>query len=422
MRILWILGELPIPADSGGRLRTLGLLRELAPRHQVTAAVLDPGKECAEGASERAVARLSRLRELCCEAAILPWRGRPGKAGLVAGAAANLFSSLPYSVAKYCGMETEEALARLAEGPFDLIQCENIGFFRYLRASRGAPRVLNTQNVEAAIWRQRARLSRNPAWRAYLSLQARRMARYEGWLLRQYDSVLAVSEWDAAVFRADYAVGRTAVVPNGVDTEYFTPGGETPEPGLVVFSGAMDYAPNDDAMKFFLREVWPQVVRQSPAARFVIVGKGPSPSLRTLAARSRNVEVTGWVEDIRPYLARAGVIVAPLRIGGGSRLKILEAMSTAKPIVTTAIGAEGLEARPGQHLLLAAQPGAFAERVLLLLKQPGVGKSLGQAARKLVEENYGWPVCARRLEEEWEKLVDRRQHTEDRGKSRARQE
>jgi len=396
MKVLWILGELPIPPDSGAKLRTFGLLKEMAPRHEVTAAVLDPGKGRESD--------LTELGRLCQGVEILPWRGRSGKPRLLFGAAAHLLSRLPFSVIKYCQAGTEQALVKLCSAPFDLIQSENIGFHRFLAAPSPAPKLLNTQNVEAHLWRQRALFSANPMLRLYFHSQARKMALYEHWLMSHYDFVTGVSEEDACAFQSEYGVRQVGVVPNAVDTGYFRPNGE-PEAGLVLFSGALDYAPNDDGIRCFLKEIWPLVVGRRPRARLVIVGKNPGRALRRLAPRFRNVEITGWVEEVRPYLARANVVIAPLRMGGGSRLKILEAMAMAKPIVSTTIAAQGLKVKPEAHLVIADTAALFADKVISLLDSPESCRSLGERGRRFIEETYTWHLCAQRLQEAWQKVA-----------------
>jgi len=393
MRVLWILGELPIPADSGAKLRIMGLLKELAGRHAITAVALDPGTERARDVEE--------LESVCESVVLLPSQRRPSGAKLLFGAVANLFSRLPYSVAKYCTRDTEYALAQVAAAPFDLIQCENIGFHRYLLAPASGPRILATHNVEADVWRQRARLCRNPLLSAYLSRQATKMARYEAGLAKSYDWVTAVTESDAARLRTDYGIPNVTVVPNGVDTDYFTPTGEAAEPGLVVFTGAMDYAPNDDAARYFLKTIWPLIRQRVPAAHFSVVGRRPSPSLRALAKRADHVEVTGAVPDVRPYLARASVVVVPLRMGGGSRLKILEAMAMGRPVVATTMGAEGIDLEPSRHILVADDPTALTEKTAFLLKNQGFGASLGQEGRTAVASRYSWAECSALLGRTW---------------------
>ena len=394
MKILWILGELPIPADSGGKLRVLGLLKELAPRHEITVVVLDPG--------ETESHHLAELRALCHRVEVLPWQGRRSKLQLILGAICHLFSHLPFAVIKYCSEETERKLTQLLSAPYDLVQCESFCFYRYLSHPTTAKKILNTQNIEAAIWQQRAQLCTNPFLRFYLNSQARKMAQYESWIIEKYDSVLAVSDEDAAILKTRYRAKSVAVVPNGVEVFALLPGLKA-EPGLIVFSGAMDYTPNDDAMHYFLRDVWPLIVQKYPAARFKIVGRRPSRTLRAMVARHTNVEITGWVEEVRPFLARAAVVVVPLRMGGGTRIKILEAMALGKPIVSTSIGAENLGVVPEQHLLLADTPLAFIEKTVFLLENSDLGRKIGQTAREFVEANYSWRICARRLNEIWQK-------------------
>jgi sugar transferase (PEP-CTERM/EpsH1 system associated) len=393
MRVLWVLGEVPIPADSGARLRILGLLKPLAAQHEVTTAVLDPGP-----AGQTSLRELERI---CDRVAVLPWRGRLRGARVAAGAALNLLSPYPYSVARYCTLATERRLSELVGMPFDVIQSENIGFHRYLCAPASGPRILATHNVEADVWRQRSRLSRGPLLSAYLTHQAIKMARYESWLVKRYDYATAVTEGDAARLRSEYGCADVAVVPNGVDTDYFRPTGESPEPGLVVFTGAMDYEPNDDAVRYFLTRVWPALLQRHPRARFLVVGRRPASSLRELAASLPSVEVTGQVPDVRPYLARASVIAVPLRIGGGSRLKILEAMAMAKPVISTSIGAEGLCLDPARHIRIADTPTAFIEETCRLLDGDEAGAALGQTGRLYAEEHCGWAGCAERLARTW---------------------
>lgn len=400
MRVLWVLGEVPIPADSGARLRILGLLKPLAARHDVTAAVLDPGPA--------GQASLRELEQICSTVAVLPWCGYSRGIRVIAGAALNLLSPLPYSVMRYCTPDTERCLSELAARPFDIIQCENIGFHRYLRSPVSARRVLGTHNVEADVWRQRAHLCRNPILSSYLAGQAEKMARYEGRLAKSYDWVTAVTQSDADRMRNDYGVPNVTVVPNGVDTDYFRPMESPPDPDLVVFSGAMDYKPNDDAIRHFLNAIWPEIVKRRPTARFVVVGRRPAASLLALAARRPGIAVTGWVPDVRPYLGQASAVVVPLRMGGGSRLKILEAIAMARPVVSTAVGAAGLELDPLCGVQIADGPTAFAEAVCMHLGARKRHDPAGSVCRSAVSDQHGWSRCAGILERAWSRAASLR--------------
>jgi glycosyltransferase involved in cell wall biosynthesis len=226
------------------------------------------------------------------------------------------------------------------------------------------------------------------------------MLRYEAGALRRFSGVLAVSTADRDTLARIYpgAVVRPVhVVPTGVDTGYFNPSSSEPGARDLVFTGSMDWLPNEDAMLFFCREILPLVRAEEPTASLTIVGRDPTPAVERLAADS-GVTVTGRVDDVRPYVRDGAVYVVPLRIGGGTRLKIFEAMAMSKAIVSTAVGAEGLPVRDGKHLLLADDPRAFATAVVQLLRNVDGRRSLETAARALVVERFEWAAVAGDLE------------------------
>jgi glycosyltransferase involved in cell wall biosynthesis len=269
------------------------------------------------------------------------------------------------------------------------------------------PCVLFQHNVESMIWERHAAVAASPLRRAYLRRQWHRMLAFERHQCRQFDHVVAVSPEDAEWFARAYGVRNVTSVPTGVDTDYFQPADHGPQdPHALVFTGSMDWMPNGDAMQFFADDVLPGIAAELPDVTLSIVGRKPSPAVRALAARHPRLSVTGTVPDVRPYLARARVFVVPLRIGGGTRLKIYEAMAMGKAIVSTSIGAEGLPVRHGEHLLIADTPAAFAAAVLRLLRDPEEAAALGVRAAQLVRSRFGWrqaaecfaEVCCRTLE------------------------
>jgi polysaccharide biosynthesis protein PslH len=221
------------------------------------------------------------------------------------------------------------------------------------------------------------------------------MLAYEDSALQRFDGILTVSNADRETFTRLYPDVRVKpmwVIPTGVDTEHFTPS-EAPisEPRLV-FTGSMDWLPNEDAMRFFCRDVLPLIRAEEPRARLSIVGRSPTAAVRALA--EEHIEVTGTVPDVRPFMRKAAVHVVPLRIGGGTRLKIFEAMAMGQAVVSTTIGAEGLPVADGEHVRIADGPRAFADAVLSLLRDPRRRQSLGAAARQLVVGHYDWSVAA----------------------------
>jgi polysaccharide biosynthesis protein PslH len=267
------------------------------------------------------------------------------------------------------------------------------------------PAVIFTHNVESEIWRRHAETKSGWVGRLLYGAQYRRMLRYEGRTLARFDGVLAVSEVDGQTFARLYpgAVRQPVhVVQTGVDTDYFTPTA-SPRPQApgrsLVFTGSMDWLPNEDAMQFFCRDVLPLVRAEAPDATLTIVGRAPTPAVKRLADDHAGVHVTGRVDDVRPFVRDAAVYIVPLRIGGGTRLKIFEAMAMGKAVVSTTVGAEGLPVVDGTHVVLADDPRAFADAIVGLMRDPARRATLESAARALVVERYDWSAVAGQLED-----------------------
>ena len=296
----------------------------------------------------------------------------------------------------------------LKEEAYDVIVCDFLVAAGVIPWDWPCPKVLFTHNVEAVIWRRHYEVARNPLWKAVSWLEWKRMAAAERRYLQKADHVLAVSENDREAFGRFLDPKNLTVTETGVDTEFFQPRGEQEMPNSLLFTGAMDWLPNEDAMFYFANEIFPLIRQRVPDATLCIVGRKPSRRLQDLAARIPNIQMTGWVEDVRPYLAERAVSVVPLRIGGGTRLKIFEAMSMGKAVVSTSIGAEGLPVKNGEHLLLADDPASFAESTLRLLGNDSQRTQIGAAARHLVEENYSWVTVSEGFAEVVENVVKRR--------------
>jgi glycosyltransferase involved in cell wall biosynthesis len=219
------------------------------------------------------------------------------------------------------------------------------------------------------------------------------MERFERQACRRFGGVVAVSEMDRAVFEA-YGALRTFTIPTAVDSDYFRPGAEAAEAKELIFTGSMDWLPNEDAIMYFADEILPRVAVRVPGVSLTVVGRSPSARLRRLVQSQAAIRITGRVDDIRPYVDRAAVYVVPLRIGGGTRIKIYEAMAMGKAIVSTSVGAEGLPVADGGHLALADKPEAFADAVVRLLDDHETRRRLGRAARDFVESTCSWRAAA----------------------------
>jgi glycosyltransferase involved in cell wall biosynthesis len=269
-------------------------------------------------------------------------------------------------------------------------------------ATLPCPSVVFTHNVEAEIWRRHYERQTNPVSRVLFRQQWQRMLRFEADTLRRFDVVLAVSDTDRETFQRLYPDALRApvfTVATGVDTTFFEPRGEAPvQPGRLVFTGSMDWIPNEDAMKHFCQDILPLVRAQEPGATLSIVGRAPTPAVQRLA-EIPGVEVTGRVDDVRDYIAQAAVYIVPIRIGGGTRLKIFEAMGMARAIVSTTVGAEGLPVTDGADVVIADDADAFARAIVTLLRDPARRVQLERAARDLVVTHYDWSAVAGQLEE-----------------------
>lgn len=264
------------------------------------------------------------------------------------------------------------------------------------RLPAGVKCIVDQHNIEHELfWRT---YQRETAWlrKWYNRLESRLLRPIEIERCRKADVVLTTSERDRLSLKSILPHNVIEVVPNGVDIEAFRCDSQEEVPGQIIFTGAMNYYPNIDAVIFFARRCWPLIQAQIPGATWKIVGGNPLPEVRRLAELP-GVTVTGSVPDVRPYLAASTVAIAPLRIGGGTRLKILEALAMQKAVVSTSVGCEGLSVEPGKHLLVADQPETFAQAVVAFLNNPEMRAAYGNAGRALVEAEYSWEHCGARL-------------------------
>ena len=395
MRILWLNAGLLLPLDKGGKLRTWHLMRHLAQRHEITYLSFAP--------PETTPAEREGMREVCAHLQVVPRRD-PAKGSLAfyADTAAHLLDRLPYAAAKYRS-SAYRALVRqtLAATPFDLIVCDFLVPAVNMPDRLPCPAVLFTHNVEAEIWRRHYEGRTGRISRLLYRQQWQRMLRFERRTIARFDRVLAVSDVDAQTLQRLYPSALAAppiTVATGVDTTYFAPAPGDPGPKHLVFTGSMDWIPNEDAMTHFCRDILPRIRAEEPQATVSIVGRAPTPAVARLAEID-GVEVTGRVEDVRAHVSRGSVYVVPIRIGGGTRLKIFEAMAMAKAVVSTTIGAEGLPVTPDRDIVIADDPAAFAAAVVSLLRDGGRRRALEQAARDLVVTRYDWAAVGGQIEQ-----------------------
>jgi len=390
MKILWIKTDFLHPTTRGGQIRTLETLRRLHQRHEIHyLAFEDPAHP--EG--------LKRCGEYCSRAYPVPSRVPPRRSlGFAKLVAAGWFSPLPVAVVRYRSEEMRRTIADVRRREqFDSVVCDFLAPAPNLDGLEEV--VLFQHNVETMIWERHRDHASNPLSRLYFGLQARRMQVYEGQVCRAAAGVVAVSEADAAALRERFGVSRVTAVPTGVDLEYFHPPAAVSAAADLVFLGSMDWMANIEGVEYFVREVLPLIRREKPDCTLAVVGRDPVPSIRELARRDPLIQVTGTVPDVRPYLWGARVSIVPLRVGGGTRLKIYESMAARVPVVSTSVGAEGLEVHPPEDIRIADGAESFAEACLALLQDGRERARLGQAGWELVSRRFSWEQAARCFEQ-----------------------
>ena len=391
-RLAFVSPSFLFPNDTGGRIRTTNVLRGLrGGAFEVT--LIGPASTAQQ------VQWSQPLREVCdVFVSWTPQRHRPRWQRAV-----DLLDPLPVNVAADRTASGLETVSRtLAQERFDVV------VFDFVHAAVLRPDALDgatlcfTHNVEAEIFARHAAQAHNPVMHRIWASQHVKMRCFERQALRRFTSVVAVSERDAAQFRSHYGLTSVSVIPTGVDFDFFAyapcPPVDDQHPPTVVFTGSMDWDANVDGVRHFLAEAWPLILAERPGAQFVVVGRRPPAALVEQARALRGVRCTGFVEDVRPYVHAAHAFVIPLRVGGGTRIKAFEAMAMGCPVVSTAIGIEGLDVTPDEHFLLRDDAAGQARAVLDLLNDAALRQGLSRRARECVESRFGHRVAAQVFE------------------------
>lgn len=408
MQLLLIMHFLPYPPDSGAARRNLGFVREAARRHTVDVVAFVQRKTHPRGpAREAAIAALRQecnsLQVVEVEADRSPWHSA---STLLRG----VFSSQPFSSWRFRSSEMSRVLAqRFAEVRYDLIQVDTIALMPVLRLPKGIPVALVHHNAESDLMRKRVGVESGVLRKAYCWSEARRLRRLEARAMTSVAINIAVSEVDRQRLLEHVPRARVEVLPNGTSLKAPAAERDAARP-TVLFAGPMTWLPNRDAAMFLCDEIFPLVLEEEPDALLRIVGAQPPDALMRAAARHPSVNVVGYVDDYARELASAQVFVAPFRLGGGTRLKILDAFAASKALVSTSIGCEGLEVADGRELLIADQPGAFATAIVRLLREQTLRTKLVEGAREFVRTRHDWAVLGNEQERLMRMSVDR--HTE----------
>lgn len=407
LNILYVSQMPASPPRFGAQARMHGLMTELARRHDLTAVML-VDEEFDIDECRRA------MQAYCREVELIPnplGRGGHAKRALQLR---SLVSPTSFERLRVTLPQMQQALDRVLRGKrFDIVNLE-FTFLGHCDLRQAPPGerlpalIVDSHNIDYDLARQYALAGGNPVRRLYAAVNWRKLRREELGTYRDADGVYLCSREDERRLLGEVPGATTVVIPNAANVEYYRPRPTDPPPDgrTVVFFGLLSYMPNVDGVIHFVRDIWPHIAAVHPQARCKIVGGSPPPSLLALARPG--IEFTGFVPDLRPHLAEAAAVVVPLRLGGGTRLKIVEAMAMGKAIVSTSLGAEGIEAVPGRDLLIEDRPEGFAGEVNRLLAEPALSAQIGQAARRLAERKYAWSAAAQALETFYRQVLARR--------------
>lgn len=391
MRLLWVKSDFLHPTTRGGQIRTLEIVKRLHARHEVHYVAYDNPSQ-PEG--------LQRAGEYCSYAYPVRQDVPPRRSlKFVLQLAANFASSMPLSLSRYCSAAMRNQITKLLHArEFDSVVCDFLFPAPNFADMSGV--VLFQHNVETMIWRRHVEEAPDRLRKSYFNLQAARMFTWERRMCRAAARVIAVSPQDGDVMRNLFGISAVSV-PTGVDLDYFRRPPQPPRKADLVFVGSMDWLPNSDGVHYFVREILPLIWQQRPDCTLAVVGRAPSPSTLALARQDSRIQVTGTVPDIRPWLWGATASIVPLRIGGGTRLKIYESMAAGTATVSTSIGAEGLDVTHPTNIRLADTPVDFAKQCIDLLKETRQREFVAAEALHLVTSRFSWDVVAG----EFEKLL-----------------
>lgn len=405
LNILWVSQMPASPPRFGAQARIHGLMTQLARRHDLSAVMLVDDEFDADECRRA-------MQAYCREVVLVP--NPYGREGVIKRLLQlrSLASARSFERLRVTLPTVQKTLDRVLRATrFDLVNLEfpYLGHYNLRQAPPGErlpPVVVDSHEIAYDLVRQFARSSGNLGRRLYAAANWRKLRREEFSTYRDADGVYLCSAADERRLLDQVPGVRTAVIPNGADVEYYQPSRTDPSPDgrTIVFFGLLSTIPNIDGVVHFVKEIWPRIAEAHPKARCEIIGGQPPPSLLALAGP--RIELTGFVSDLRPHLAGATAVVVPLRLGGGTRLKILEAMAMGKAIVSTTLGAEGIEAVPGRDLLVEDEPAAFADAVSRLFAEPSLAARIGKSARRLAVERYAWSGVARALEGFYRRILE----------------
>lgn len=395
MKILFLSQRFLFPMDTGGKKRTGNVLKHLAKMHDIT---LFSNVEFPKDHSY-----LAQTKDLCTHFIPVPWEEMKRYSLLFwLRLFFQMFSIYPVSALNDCSKSLQIALKKeLLAGKYDLAICDFVQSAKNFKWVKNVPSVLFQHNVESIILSRHMATVQNPISFLFWWFQWKKMVRFEKKACRAFDRIIAVSQKDKKDFERLYALQNVEAIQTGVDTEYFKPCPHIPEKEhSLAFCGSMDWLPNEDAILFFIEEIFPVVKKRVKDVTLTVVGRNPSPYLKKEADKFPEISLTGWVEDIRPYIAESSVFIVPIRIGGGTRMKIYEAMAMGKPVISTSVGAEGLSVQNQKNIIIEDEAEELAGKIVYLFDKKEDRERMGGKASAHVRENFSW----KKVTEEFERI------------------
>jgi glycosyltransferase involved in cell wall biosynthesis len=388
LKILFLSQPFLYPLDTGGKIRTVKLLEQLTKIFDITLI------SNFNSAKDRPC--LDHIKRLCRRYHPVPWSPIEKFSFLFyLRLATRMFSRYPIAVLNDYSKNIESAILRLiSKERYDLLICDFLQPSLNFQKIDGCPTLLFQHNVESVILRRHFEVAGNPLLKLFWWTQWRKMERFERKMCQRFTATVTVSETDKSLLEERFRARNVFSIPTGVDTDYFCPSNETETDNSLVFTGSMDWLPNEDAILFFAKDILPRIKRAIPTVKLTVVGRNPSRYLINEVRKYPEIELTGRVDDVRPFIARHNLYVVPLRIGGGTRIKIYEAMAMGKAVVSTGIGAEGLPVRNGENIMLSDEPDCFADAVIELLRNTAERTRLASKARSFVQARVSWEKAA----------------------------
>jgi glycosyltransferase involved in cell wall biosynthesis len=388
LKILFFSQRFPLPMDTGGKIRTGKLLEQLKSVFDIT---LVSNVE-----SPKDDVYLNQVERLCANFYPVPWKEtKKYSFRFYLKVLRSVFSRYPFTVINDYSKDLEAGLLHLSTSTrFDLLICDFLQPSLNFRGLTGTPTLLFEHNIESVIPRRHFEASRNPIAKFFWWLQWRRMERYEKEACSKFNGVVTVSDNDRDILEREFGAKNVFTIPTGVDTQFFSPREEPVNENSLVFTGSMDWLPNEDAIRFFAHEILGKIKCAIPTVRLTVVGRNPSQGLIKELEAYPEITVTGRVDDVRPFISSHALYIIPLRIGGGTRIKAYEAMAMGKAVVSTTMGVEGLPVKNGQHVVLADDAETFAQAIVKLLQQYECSEALALRGMDFVRRNFSWGKAA----------------------------